>query len=100
MAVSNPSGAKPAKTFSLEFGCDDGRASALSSVIYNGILARGGARSFRQGRLVLSVQIYTPTDSKAGGGGASRKSAPKSAAKSATKSSRKSAKKTGASRGR
>jgi hypothetical protein len=80
----------------LEFGCDDGRASALSSVIYNGILARGGARSFRQGRLVLSVTIYTPPGSKAGGGAASRKSS----AKSATRSSRKTAKKTTASRGR
>jgi hypothetical protein len=96
MAASNPSGSKPAKTFNLEFGCDDGRASALSSVIYNGILARGDARSFRQGRLVLSVKIYTPTDPKTGGGTGSRKSA----AKSAAKSSRKSAKKTGASRGR
>ncbi|MEO8076324.1 MAG: hypothetical protein ABI818_08365 [Acidobacteriota bacterium] len=83
MAASKSPGSKPAKTFKLEFGCDDGRASALSSVIYNGILARGDARSFRQGRLVVSVEVFTPTAPKAAGRTGASKTAKKSAKKAA-----------------
>jgi hypothetical protein len=86
MAASNPSGSKPGpeKTFRLAIGCADARAGAFSTLMYNGLLKRGGPAftSLRQGRLVLTVEIYKP---------AGRKTAPRA---------KKSAKKTSTSRGR
>ena len=80
MAASNPSGPKPrpVKTFKFEIGCEDGRASAASKLMYDAVIrkAGGAVSSLRQGRVVLSIAIYKPVEKKGPARGAAKKTTP------------------------